>query len=70
MRESLMRIEEEFESFFEFPTENKDSVSSTSCKLFAEKCVDKISKQYEAEIEDKNKLIKDLFETTKDRRPF
>ena len=52
MRKTLERIEKEFESFFEFPTENKSSVTSTSCKLFAEYCVDKISKQYENEIDD------------------
>lgn len=31
-----MNIEKEFESFFEFPTDDKSQVSSTSCKLFAE----------------------------------
>ena len=50
MRESMKRIEEEFNSFFEFPTDDKRTVTSTSCKLFAEHCVDKMTKQYESEM--------------------
>ena len=52
MRESLKSIEKEFESFFDFPTENVDSVTSISAKLFAEHCVNKISKQYKNKIDD------------------
>ena len=70
MRESLRKIDEEFNKFFEFPTDDHRTVTSTSCKLFAEYCVDKMTKQYEAELEDKNKLIKDLSEVDRDRRPF
>ena len=70
MRESLKRIEEEFKSFFEFPTDDKSSITSVSCKLFAEHCVENISKQYENEIEDKNFIIKDLFEKNSDKRGF
>ena len=31
----MMAIEKEFDKFFEFPTDDKSQVSSTSCKLFA-----------------------------------
>ena len=70
MRDSLKKIEVEFENLFEFPTEDKSSVASTSCKLFAEKCVDNVVKQYESEIRDKNALIKDLFEKATNKRAF
>ena len=52
MRKSLHEIEEMFDSFFEFPTEDKSSVTSTSCKLFAEHCVNRVSRQYQNEIDD------------------
>ena len=56
MRKSLKRMEKEFESLFEFTTDDKSSVTSVSCKLFAElfaeHCIDKIGKQYENEIDD------------------
>ena len=50
MRQSLQRIEKDFESFFEFPIDDKDSVTSTSCKLFAEYCVDKASNEMATQI--------------------
>jgi hypothetical protein len=31
----MIDIEKEFDKFFEFPTDDKSHVSSTSCKLFA-----------------------------------
>lgn len=31
----MIDIEKEFDKFFEFPTDDKSQVSSTSCKLFA-----------------------------------
>ncbi len=36
-------IEKEFNDFMEFPSDNKDYVSSVSAKLFAQHCVDKSS---------------------------
>ena len=36
-----MNIDEEFDAFFEFPTESKAFVTSISAKLFAEHCVKK-----------------------------
>lgn len=36
-RDELRKIiDEEFDNFFEFSTEDKSSVTSVSCKLFAE----------------------------------
>ena len=70
----MIDIEKEFEKFFEFPTEDKNAVTSTSAKLFARNCVHKSCEElvlkYESEIEDKNALIKDLYEKANDRRPF
>jgi hypothetical protein len=38
------QIENLFDAFFEFPTDDKSHVTSTSCKLFAEHCVQKVGK--------------------------
>jgi hypothetical protein len=40
-----MDIEKEFESFFEFDTEDKSQVSSVSCKLFAEHVTESLRNQ-------------------------
>lgn len=40
-----MDIDKEFDSFFEFDTDDKSQVTSTSCKLFAEHVTDKLRKQ-------------------------
>lgn len=69
MRESLKKIEKEFEDFFEFPTENNDSVTSASAKLFAEHCVDIVSKQYESEIDDLQGEIVQLLAGEQDSSP-
>jgi len=45
-----MNIEEEFDQFFEFPTDDRSTVSSVSAKLFAKYCVDK----YIAELRQKS----------------
>jgi len=70
MREPLKKIEKEFDSFFEFDTDDKSSVTSASCKLFAEHCVGIVSDQYENEIEDNNELIKNLYRKANDRNLF
>ena len=38
------QVENLFDSFFVFPTDDKTHVTSTSCKLFAEHCVQKVGK--------------------------
>jgi hypothetical protein len=38
---TLEEIEVEFDKFFEFDTENRDFVTSTSCKLFARYLLEK-----------------------------
>jgi hypothetical protein len=43
------QIENLFDAFFEFPTEDKSHVTSTSCKLFAEHCVEKLGQTVEQE---------------------
>jgi hypothetical protein len=43
------QIESLFDSFFEFPTDDKSHVTSTSCKLFAEYCVEKLGQTVEQE---------------------
>jgi hypothetical protein len=43
------QIENLFDSFFEFPTEDKSHVTSTSCKLFAEHCMKKLGQTVEQE---------------------
>jgi hypothetical protein len=41
------QIENLFDAFFEFPTEDKSHVTSTSCKLFAEHCMEKLGQTVE-----------------------
>jgi hypothetical protein len=42
---TLEEIEVEFDKFFEFDTENRDFVTSTSCKLFARYLLEKQSQK-------------------------
>ena len=38
------QIENLFDAFFEFPTDDKTHVTRTSCKLFAEHCLQSVDK--------------------------
>lgn len=40
-----MNIEQEFDKFFEWPTDDKSTVSSVSAKLFAKHCVEQLEKE-------------------------
>lgn len=47
-----MDIDVAFDSFFEFPTENKEQVTSVSAKLFAKHCVSELEKAIRETIEE------------------
>lgn len=47
---NLAKISKEFDEFFEFTTDDKTSVSSVSCKLFADHCVIKAIEDFKAEL--------------------
>lgn len=60
----MMNIEKEFDKFFEFPTENKNFVTSTSAKLFARNCVHKACEELvEKPTEEELHFLESLLET-------
>ena len=63
MRETLELIEKEFDSFFEFEKEDKNYVTSTSCKLFAEHCVEIVSKKYDKQIAECHRSADRVFDS-------
>lgn len=47
-----MNIDEEFDQFFEFPTDSREFVTSVSAKLFAKHCVSKLEDAIRKTIDD------------------